>query len=281
MGIGSRPAVHPRDISLSIPISGEWMGTALTLEGRTAAQSVRILVVLSCLFASVAVAAWYLVFHPMTMTMSSPEPQVTNDRLTFALIQTNASMWSLMVLAMMLPMAIFEIARSSSLGSQDRTLVSEMSFLGGFVVSSVGFALSAAICQLILAQWPGALFSGTGIAFIGVYQLTAYRVTELRSCSKKPRRLDAVFYSRSQNFKKGIAYCRACLKCCGPAMASQMFVCMSSPAVSISLFLWMLVEHAVGSQVPSTRISGICLVAYGTFVAVSARVVPSLHAFHM
>jgi predicted metal-binding membrane protein len=146
-----------------------------------------------------------------------------------------AAMWSAMVLAMMLPTAgpmiltYAEIADTAARKSE--YVVSPMVLTAGYVAVWLGFALTAATGQWLMASTipplggdMGRLFCGTMLLGAGLYQFSALKQACLAVCQRPFPFFFANWTTERRGvLKLGIRQGTLCLGCCW-AMMSLMFV---------------------------------------------------------
>jgi predicted metal-binding membrane protein len=188
-------------------------------------------------------------------------------------------MWSAMALAMMVPSAsatiltYAEIADTAARKQID--VVSPLVIVAGYVAVWLGFAFSASLAQLTLAQagWldPNAgsvSISGALFMLAGGYQFTTLKHACLRQCRNPFQFFFANWQTTTRGvFRLGLNQGLYCLGCCWAAMLLMFALGVMNVAWMALLAVAMTVEKLVNAP----RLSyayGVVLIAVGLFMTV-------------
>ncbi len=192
-------------------------------------------------------------------------------------LATTFAMWTVMMLAMMLPttapmvLALAKISRGEPTAADP--LAPAAGFLAGYAVAMTAFSLLAALAQWGFHQASWTSFAGESthrgfaaavLLAAGGYQFSRLKEACLRRCRSplwflmtqwRPGWLGAL--------KMGVAHGRFCIGCCWALMA-LMFVGGSMNLLwTAGLALFMLIEKALPAGRTVGRIAGAGLVAWG------------------
>jgi len=176
-----------------------------------------------------------------------------------------ASMWSAMVLAMMLPSAapmIFTYAEiADTAARKGERIVSPLVLAGGYSAVWLGFAAGAALAQLAFtrAGWidgalasAGALFAGTLFLAAGLYQFSALKDACLTQCQRPFPFFFAHWQTTARGvFRLGLQQGLYCLGCCW----AMMLLMFATGAMNV---LWMAalgVVMTIEKMLPGRRFS--------------------------
>ncbi len=196
------------------------------------------------------------------------------------------AMWSVMMIAMMLPSATPMVLGLAKIG-RDRSvsaspLAPALAFVLGYAGIWTAFSAFAALAQwgLHQATWTSMTGASTNRAFAGVvllgagaFQLTPLKDACLQRCRSPLWFLMTHWQPGSLGaLKMGIAHGRFCIGCCWALMA-LMFVGGSMNLLwTAALALFMLTEKVMPAGREIGRIAGIVLIAWGAFTLATMAV---------
>jgi len=201
-------------------------------------------------------------------------------RWTGADLATGFGMWTVMMLAMMLPtvaptvLSLAEISRGQPVPTSP--LAPATGFLLGYAVALTAFSLVATVAQwgLHQAAWTtmtgestNRVFAGTVLLGAGAFQFSRWKQSCLRRCRSPLWFLMTQWRPGSLGgIRMGIAHGRFCIGCCWALMA-LMFVGGSMNLLwTAGLALLMLAEKAMPAGQTLGRIAGAGLVVWGAAV---------------
>ena len=195
------------------------------------------------------------------------------------------SMWSAMVVAMMLPtasglmLAYADVAAGAA--ARHEPVVSPLVLIAGYVSVWLGFAVVASLLQFLLVRLAlmdsslmsaSPLFSGAILMAAGAYQFSRLKHACLSLCRRPFNSLFANWSTeRTDVFRLGLREGLHCLGCCW-AMMLLMF------AVGVMNVVWMaglgaaMAVEKLGTSLMFTRAIGILLLAAGTLLCGAAIV---------
>jgi len=202
-----------------------------------------------------------------------PEPR----RWTAADLATTFGMWTVMMLAMMLP-TVAPMVLSLAAISRDRAqpaspLAPASGFLLGYALALTAFSLVAAVAQWVFHQaaWSSMtgeatnrVFAGMVLLGAGAFQFSRWKESCLHRCRSplwflltrwRPGALGGI--------RMGIAHGRFCIGCCWALMALMFVVGSMNLLWTAGLALLMLAEKALPSGRALGRIAGAALVVWG------------------
>ncbi|WP_245647617.1 DUF2182 domain-containing protein [Novosphingobium lentum] len=193
-----------------------------------------------------------------------------------------ASMWLIMMIAMMLPSAaptILLYARAATHGRAP-TRPATASFLTGYLVAWAGFSLVAAALQLLLEQggalspmlmathspWPAALI----LVAAGLYQLSPVKDVCLRHCRNPAQFLSRHYRpGRLGAARMGVVHGCYCIGCCGILMALLFVGGVMNLAWIALLTLLVAAEKMLPHGRKVALVTGLACVAAGMTIALS------------
>jgi predicted metal-binding membrane protein len=194
-----------------------------------------------------------------------------------------ASMWSAMVLAMMLPSAapmIFTYAEIADTAARKRErIVSPMVLAGGYAAVWLGFAAVAALAQLALtrAAWlgggvssAGALFAGALFLLAGLYQFSALKNACLTQCQRPFPFFFAHWQTTARGvFRLGLQQGLYCLGCCWAMMLLMFATGAMNVLWMAALGMVMTAEKMLTGRRLTTAV-GCALIAIGAISIIAA-----------
>jgi predicted metal-binding membrane protein len=200
------------------------------------------------------------------------------------------SMWSAMVLAMMLPSAgpmIFTYAEiADTAARKNERIVSPLVLAGGYAAVWLGFAAAAALAQLALTRvaWldggmPSASgpFSGALLLAAGLYQFSAFKDACLTQCQRPFPFFFAHWQTTARGvFRLGLQQGLYCLGCCWAMMLLMFATGAMNVLWMAALGITMTLEKMLTGRRLSTALGAIMVTA-GLFMmgaAVAAHWLP-------
>ena len=201
----------------------------------------------------IAAAAWaYLLTAGMALTMdvmTMPNGSLMSMPVewTPAHVLRVFVMWSIMMVAMMLPSAIPAAAQLAVPNTMLR-------FASVYAAAWAGFALVATLLQWLLSATglmsdgmviSNTLLAGALLVAVGLYQFTPLMARDLERCHNR------------------IDYVLSCIGCCAPLMLVLFVVGIMNVAWWVVLALWVLAEKAWTHGVWLARLGGVTLVVWG------------------
>jgi predicted metal-binding membrane protein len=186
------------------------------------------------------------------------------------------AMWVVMMAGMMLPSATPALLRRWRIRrSSDRKLADVFVFAGGYLAVWTGFATLATVLQRLLTHWsllspmmeiPNHFLGGIVFLAAGLYQLTPYKATCLRSCrfEQPPIPLSTGSIERS-GFRSGIVNGLSCIGCCWVLMLLLFIVGVMNLWANIALTVFVFVEKVVPFGASLGRVAGVVLGAIGVW----------------
>jgi predicted metal-binding membrane protein len=189
------------------------------------------------------------------------------------------SMWSAMMVAMMLPTeapTLLRYAKSIPAESKGARPTSRVSaFAAGYVFVWMLFSAAATVVQRVMteAQWltpmmepamPG--FAGGLLLGAGLYQFLPVKHVCLTSCRAAVACVDGRRSGVTEAFRIGARHGLSCLGCCGVLMLLLFAGGVMNLAVIAVLTLIVLVEKVAPFGVRSTPVSGGFLIGVGLWV---------------
>ena len=172
------------------------------------------------------------------------------------------AMWTLMMVAMMLPSAAPAIARGA------RGL-SRFGFAAAYLLVWIAFSGAAALVQWWLERAAlltdgmalrSSVAAGLTIVAVGLYQLTPAKRRSLLQCRVRPDNVPASF---RQSVIAGFRYGGACLASSAALMALLFVAGVMSYAWMVVIALWIAAEKWLPWGAALPRFVGIGLVAWG------------------
>src|SRR6476661_8804119 len=194
-----------------------------------------------------------------------------------------ASMWSAMVLAMMLPSAapmIFTYAEiADPAARKGERIVSPLVLAGGYAAVWLGFAAAAALAQLAFtrAAWldgalasAGALFAGALFLAAGLYQFSALKEACLTQCQRPFPFFFAHWQTTARGvFRLGLQQGLYCLGCCWAMMLLMFATGAMNVLWMVAFGMVMTAEKMLTGRRFSTAV-GCTLIAIGAISIIAA-----------
>ena len=181
------------------------------------------------------------------------------------------AMWTIMMVAMMLPSAAPTILR---IADRTRRAAAAIFFIVGYLIVWTGFSAIAT-----MAQWAfdsGHLLSDTMsirsevaagfiVVAVGLYQLSAVKRTCLQQCCSAVHFLpEDQVRSSSALVRAGVTYGISCLGCCGALMCLLFVVgVMNFPAIAV-IAVCVLAEKTLASGLRFARATAVGLIGWGS-----------------
>jgi predicted metal-binding membrane protein len=184
-----------------------------------------------------------------------------------------ALMWSLMMIAMMVPSAAPAILLYDRVRQQrrDGSVARTSIFLLGYVLVWLGFSLAAAMVQQAVAdsdmRISGDLAPGAMLIAAGLYQLSPFKAACLRHC-----RSPAEFFSRHWQpnvrgaMRLGILHGLYCLGCCWLLMALLFVGGVMNLVLLVVLTLAVAGEKLLPHHRSITGFIGVALIGMGSLM---------------
>ena len=205
-----------------------------------------------------------------TMLMPPPSWNVGYAAVTFA-------MWSIMMVAMMMPSATPTILQIAS--RADRISKAAL-FAAGYLIVWTGFSAVATAAQWAfdsthvlsdsMAIRSGAL-AGLVIVGAGLYQLSPLKQNCLRHCCSSKNLLpDDQTASPSLAIRAGLTYGVSCFGCCWALMFLLFVVGIMNLVWIAAIAVWVLAEKTLPWGVRIARVSAVGLIGWGSIALASA-----------
>jgi predicted metal-binding membrane protein len=181
------------------------------------------------------------------------------------------AMWTIMMVAMMIPSAAPTILR---LASRAEGVAPAALFTAGYLIVWTGFSAVATVTQCAfdsahLLSDTMAIRSeaaaGLLLVAVGLYQLSPVKTNCLRRCCSSVNRLsDNQIRSPSAMIRAGVAYGISCLGCCW-ALMCLLFVVGVMNFLAIALIaVWVLAEKTLASGLRIARATAVGLIGWGS-----------------
>jgi predicted metal-binding membrane protein len=193
-------------------------------------------------------------------------------------------MWSIMMMAMMLPSAAPAIATYGVVAQRrapdaDATLPTAL-FATGYAAAWIGFSVLAAVGQISLAhasllspmlQSTSIAFSAAVLVAAGLFQFTGLKDACLAHC----RTPLAFFIAEWRDGKAGaillgLHHGRYCAGCCWALMAVMFVVGAMNLIYMAALAAFIMIEKLAPERWPISQVSGAILVLWGGWIAIGA-----------
>jgi len=192
-------------------------------------------------------------------------------------LATTFGMWTVMMLAMMLPttapmvLTLAKISRGES--ATESPVAPATAFLLGYAIAMLAFSLLAALAQWAFhqASWTSfdgksthRVFAAAVLLAAGGYQFSRWKDACLRRCRSPLWFLMTQWRPGSRGaLKMGMAHGRFCLGCCWALMALMFIGGSMNLLWTAGLALFMLTEKVLPAGRTLGRIAGAGLVAWG------------------
>lgn len=225
--------------------------------------------------ALLVVLAWAWLIAGAGMAMSAPMPGTSSDRLLLA-----ATMWAVMMVAMMLPSAapmILLFARADRHGRDATHAPPTAAFVVGYFACWSAFSFAAAVTQQalidralanpMLLSLDGNGAKAAALCMAGLYQLSPLKDRCLSQC-----RSPAIFLARHYRpgavgaLRLGLLHGAYCVGCCWLLMALLFVGGVMNLAWVAAVTLLVAAEKMVGRKL--ALVSGVLLLGAATIVAV-------------
>ncbi|HZF17106.1 MAG TPA: DUF2182 domain-containing protein [Steroidobacteraceae bacterium] len=206
--------------------------------------------------------------------MMAPRASPRADFLLFA-------MWLVMMCGMMLPSAApalliyAAVVRRSELQAGTATRV--YAFAGGYLVVWTAFSLVATLLQGLLAdtlllspmmELRSPLLGGVLLMAAGLYQITPFKQTCLRSCHSPASFVTAHWRPWSTGaWRMGLEHGLYCLGCCGALMLLLFVGGVMNLVWIAAITIFVLLERVLPPWTRGGRLSGILLIGAGLWFA--------------
>jgi predicted metal-binding membrane protein len=197
------------------------------------------------------------------MLMPPPSWSVSYAAIIFA-------MWTIMMVAMMLPSAAQTILR---IAGRAEGVAPAAFFTAGYLIVWTGFSAVATTLQWAfdsahLLSDSMAIRSELAASFIvigvGLYQLSAVKKNCLRRCCSTHFLPDDQVRSASAEVRAGVSYGISCLGCCW-ALMSLLFVAGVMNFLGIAVIaVWVLAEKTLASGVRIAQAAAVGLIGWGS-----------------
>jgi predicted metal-binding membrane protein len=222
--------------------------------------------------------AWIVpMARDMYGAMAGPSVWMMTDRWDFAHLSLLFAMWVVMMAGMMLPSAaptLFLYAgviRKSPDG--ERAAAHVYAFAGGYLLVWTAFSLVATVGQRVLAnlllltpmmEARGRAVGGALLMVAGLYQLTPFKRTCLKSC-RSPVAFIAQHWKRgvAGGFRLGLAHGTYCLGCCWALMLLLFVGGVMNLWWIGALTVFVLLEKLAPLGAQGGRLSGLLIIALG------------------
>ena len=206
------------------------------------------------------------------MVMPPPSWSVSYAAITFA-------MWSIMMVAMMIPSATPPILR---IASRAEGISTAAFFTIGYIIVWIGFSAVAT-----MAQWAfdsaqvlsdsmairSGLLAGLVITGAGLYQLSPLKRNCLRRCcSSKNLVVDDQTASPSAAVRAGLTYGASCFGCCWALMCLLFVVGVMNLFWIAAITVWVLAEKTLPWGLRIARVTAVGLIGWGSIaLAIAVR----------
>jgi len=233
------------------------------------------LVVISAMVAITALAWAYLIFMPNGM-MHGLAPS-TNDNYRYIELTMSFLMWSVMMVAMMLPtaspMVLTYVKMNRSQSKRDKAALETGLFIAGYIVVWSVFSFVFALLQEglkdvgLISQMMGKanlLFGGLILITVGIYQFTPLKDACLRLCQTPLGFLMTRWKDGTVGaFKMGLEHGIYCVGCCWALMLLMFAGGVMNFLLMALLAVFMLAEKMVppGHWLP--KAFGMGLIVWG------------------
>ncbi len=210
------------------------------------------------------------------MLMPPPSWSIGYAAITFA-------MWSIMMVAMMIPSATPTIL---GIASRAEGVSAAAFFTGGYLIVWIGFSIVATMAQWVF-DWAHvlsdsmAIRSGAAAGLIviaaGLYQLSPVKRNCLRRCCSSKNLLadDQVRSRRSRSqTRAGLTYGVSCLGCCWALMCLLFVVGVMNILWIAVIAVWVLAEKTPPWGLRVARVTAVGLIGWGS-VAIASAVLSS------
>jgi predicted metal-binding membrane protein len=189
-------------------------------------------------------------------------------------------MWSVMMVAMMVPTAVPAIALFSTVSgrrnpSQNPAIATAI-YAGGYLAAWVGYSVFAALAQWALTRTmlisPMAGSSSAAVSALILLSAGLYQFTSLKSACLTQCRSPLAFFMaewRDGNrgaFVLGLRQGAYCVTCCWTLMAVMFVVGVMNLAWMVFLAVFMLAEKVTPPTWYISRVSGVILIVWGVWI---------------
>jgi len=186
-------------------------------------------------------------------------------------------MWTIMMVAMMLPSVAPSILLATNCDDQHPDSVSGVPaaacFAAGYFLVWTGFSVAATLLQWALdragllseAMASRCAMMGAGILLVaGFYQLTPMKQSFLRDC-RAPLYALRVWKAPRAAFGTGVRVGLRCLGCCWALMGLMFVVGLMNVVRTAGLALFVLLEKTLSQYSSVSRLAGVLLIGWGCF----------------
>jgi predicted metal-binding membrane protein len=181
------------------------------------------------------------------------------------------AMWTIMMVAMMLPSAVPMILR---VANRAHGLSIAAFFTAGYLIVWTGFSAVATMAQWAFDSAPvfsdsmairSELAAGCIVVAAGLYQLSPVKRNCLRRCCSSKNLLgDDRTTSPSAAMRQGINYGVSCLGCCWALMCLLFVVGVMNMVWIAAIAVWVLAEKSLPWGVRLARVTAVGLVGWGS-----------------
>lgn len=234
--------------------------------------------------AVIVASSWLYLFH-MSATMpgmTSPMPNMTSTMARAASVDILFAfvMWSVMMVAMMVPTAVPAIALFAALTERRHPLQDPAGktaiYVSGYIAAWVGYAAFAAVAQWALTRAmvlsPMAGSSSTTVSALILLSAGAFQFTSLKNACLTKCRSPLAFYMAEWRdgsrgaFVLGLRQGAYCVTCCWMLMAVMFVVGVMNLAAMALLTVFLLAEKLAPPAWHISRVSGAVLIAWGIWI---------------
>jgi predicted metal-binding membrane protein len=194
------------------------------------------------------------------------------------------AMWTVMMVAMMLPSAAPVIVRLASAAEKHPAPMSgvwtAVLFTAGYLMVWTGFSAVATLTQWALDSahmLSGAMAIRSGVAAglligaAGLYQLSAVKLSSLRRCCSSVSLLaDEHRRSPSAVVRQGMGYGISCLGCCWALMCLLFVGGVMNLLWVVAIAVWVLAEKTLPWGLHIARLGAVALICWGSTALVIA-----------
>ncbi len=190
-------------------------------------------------------------------------------------------MWTIMMVAMMIPSAMPMILAFAGLIRQGRAnehpIFTTITFLLGYLVVWLSFSMGATLiqCGFHSAGWLSEsinatpLLSGVLFIFAGVYQLTPLKYVCLSNCRTPLRFLltewrDGIKGALIMGMRHGLY----CLGCCWPLMLLLFAAGVMNLLWVVFIAVYVMLEKAMPAGLLISRVAGLFVIGWGTWLLI-------------
>jgi predicted metal-binding membrane protein len=214
-----------------------------------------------------------------TMTMGSAMDAMSMQRAMPLELLFTFAMWSVMMVAMMVPTAVPAIVLFATLSGRRHPLQNPTAviaiYVSGYIAAWVGYSVFAAIAQLALTRTmiilPMAGSSSAAVSALillsaGIYQFTSLKDACLTQCRSPLAFFMAEWRDGARGaFMLGLRQGAYCVTCCWTLMAVMFVVGVMNLTWMAILAAFMLVEKIAPRYWHLSRVSGVILILWGAW----------------